>query len=164
MSKEGSVSHINKRQTCQRIYLTLSSLWLQGGSQTSPSPPPSAVATDEERGETKRARQRKRKDPEVVDERTMRMQKRMVRLAQISLVVLIPSVLLRIADLSRYPVYNVAQQLRCAESAKFLHLFGLQGQQLCGVCHASCCVIGARFCLSCCVPDTACVCHVGEEP
>lgn len=52
---------------------------LAGGSQTSPSPPPSAVATDEERGETKRARQRKRKDPEVVDERTMRMQKRMVK-------------------------------------------------------------------------------------
>ena len=51
---------------------------LQGTSQTSPSPPPSAAATDEDRGETKRARQRKRKDPEVVDERTMRMQKRMV--------------------------------------------------------------------------------------
>lgn len=51
---------------------------LQGTAQTSPSPPPSAAATDEERGETKRARQRKRKDPEVVDERTMRMQKRMV--------------------------------------------------------------------------------------
>ena len=77
------------------MYLTHSVCWLQGGSQTSPSPPPSAVATDEERGETKRARQRKRKDPEVVDERTMRMQKRMVRL-----VVLISSVLLHIADLS----------------------------------------------------------------
>lgn len=51
---------------------------LQGTSQASPSPPPSAAATDEDRGETKRARQRKRKDPEVVDERTMRMQKRMV--------------------------------------------------------------------------------------
>ena len=109
--------HLNRRQTCRRMYLTLSVCWLQGGSQTSPSPPPSAVATDEERGETKRARQRKRKDPEVVDERTMRMQKRMVRLAQISLVVLIPFVLLCIADLSRYPVYDVAQQLRCAESA-----------------------------------------------
>ncbi len=112
MSKEGSVSHINKRQTCQRIYLTLSSLWLQGGSQTSPSPPPSAVATDEERGETKRARQRKRKDPEVVDERTMRMQKRMVCLAQISLLVLIPSVLLRIAELSLVP------SIRCSSAAE----------------------------------------------
>ena len=53
---------------------------VQGGGQASPSPPPSAAATDEERGETRRARQRKRKDPEVVDERTMRMQKRMVGL------------------------------------------------------------------------------------
>lgn len=55
--------------------------FLQGTSQTSPSPPPSAAATDEDRGETKRARQRKRKDPEVVDERTMRMQKRMVSIS-----------------------------------------------------------------------------------
>lgn len=52
---------------------------LQGTAQTSPSPAPSAAATDEDRGGTKKARQRKRKDPEVVDERTMRMQKRMVR-------------------------------------------------------------------------------------
>ena len=51
---------------------------MQGNPQGSPSPPPSAAATDDDRGETKRARQRKRKDPEVVDERTMRMQKRMV--------------------------------------------------------------------------------------
>lgn len=57
---------------------------LQGTAQTSPSPPPSAAATDEDRGETKRARQRKRKDPEVVDERTMRMQKRMVGSAYLS--------------------------------------------------------------------------------
>ncbi len=69
------------------------------------------MATDEERGETKRARQRKRKDPEVVDERTMRMQKRMVRLAQIRLVVLIPSLLLHIADL------NSVRSIRCSLAA-----------------------------------------------
>ena len=51
---------------------------VQGTAQTSPSPAPSAAATDEDRGGTKKARQRKRKDPEVVDERTMRVQKRMV--------------------------------------------------------------------------------------
>jgi len=67
------------------------------------------VATDEERGETKRARQRKRKDPEVVDERTMRMQKRMVRLAQTCFVVSISSVLLHIADLNS--VHNMQLSL-----------------------------------------------------
>lgn len=73
------------------------------------------MATDEERGErgeTKRARQRKRKDPEVVDERTMRMQKRMVGLAQISLGILISSVLLHIADLST--VHSIQWSLAAA--------------------------------------------------
>ncbi|KAL3155451.1 Alpha-L-arabinofuranosidase [Trebouxia sp. C0009 RCD-2024] len=52
---------------------------VRGTAQAGPSPAPSAAATDEDRGGMKKARQRKRKDPEVVDERTMRMQKRMVK-------------------------------------------------------------------------------------
>ena len=53
-------------------------LLLQVIPPASPSPGPSTAATDEEQGGIKRARQRKRKEPEVVDERTARMQKRMV--------------------------------------------------------------------------------------
>ena len=60
---------------------------LQVVPPTSPSPGPSAAATDEEQGGIKRARQRKRKEPEVVDERTARMQKRMVSLSVLQQIV-----------------------------------------------------------------------------
>ena len=79
-----SVSQIHVTDVITQCMLLLSltpSDMLQVLPPTSPSPGPSAAATDEEQGGIKRARQRKRKEPEVVDERTARMQKRMVSLS-----------------------------------------------------------------------------------